>query len=164
MAVYCNSLGAQETTLFRMVSAYAMFANGGERVEPTLVDRVQDRWGKTLYRHDKRKCNDCNNNNLETGFSPVIFSERERVIDAITAYQLTSMMKGVVDRGSASSTVNLNVPVAGKTGTTNEAKDVWFIGLLQILLLAVTLGLIFQDLWGLKLLVVECVVLYLITL
>jgi penicillin-binding protein 1A len=123
-----NSLGAQETTLFRMVSAYAMFANGGERVEPTLVDRVQDRWGKTLYRHDKRKCNDCNNNNLETGFSPVIFSERERVIDAITAYQLTSMMKGVVDRGSASSTVNLNVPVAGKTGTTNEAKDVWFIG------------------------------------
>ena len=123
-----NSLGAQETTLFRMVSAYAMFANGGERVEPTLVDRVQDRWGMTLYRHDRRKCNDCNNRNIDSGSSPVIFSERERVMDAITAYQLTLMMKGVVDRGSASSTVNLSVPVAGKTGTTNEAKDVWFIG------------------------------------
>ena len=123
-----NSLGAQETTLFRMVSAYAMFANGGERVEPTLVDRVQDRWGMTLYRHDRRKCNDCNNRNVDSGSSPVIFSERERVMDAITAYQLTLMMKGVVDRGSASSTVNLSVPVAGKTGTTNEAKDVWFIG------------------------------------
>ena len=123
-----NSLGSQETTLFRMVSAYAMFANGGERVIPTLVDRVQDRWGNTVYRHDTRKCIDCKSQKLEAGFSPLISSEREKVMDPITAYQLTSMMKGVVDRGSASASINLNVPIAGKTGTTNDAKDVWFIG------------------------------------
>ena len=123
-----NSLGSQETTLFRMVSAYAMFANGGERVSPTLVDRVQDRWGNTVYKHDIRKCSDCKLQELEVGFSPLISSEREKIMDPITAYQLTSMMKGVVDRGSASTSVNLRVPTAGKTGTTNDAKDVWFIG------------------------------------
>jgi penicillin-binding protein 1A len=123
-----NSLGSQETTLFRMVSAYAMFANGGERVSPTLVDRVQDRWGNTVYKHDIRKCSDCKLQELEVGFSPLISSEREKIMDPITAYQLTSMMKGVVDRGSASASVNLRVPTAGKTGTTNDAKDVWFIG------------------------------------
>ena len=126
--VLANSLGAQETTLFRMVAAYAMFANGGERVEPTLVDRVQDRWGKTIYRHDQRKCEGCKFASLEQGTSPGIVSDRERVMDPVTAYQLTSMMRGVVERGTASATVNLGVPVAGKTGTTNEAKDVWFVG------------------------------------
>lgn len=126
--VLANSLGAQETTLFKMVAAYAMFANGGERVEPTLVDRVQNRWGKTIYRHDQRKCEGCKFASLEQGISPGIVSDRERIMDPVTAYQLTSMMRGVVERGTASATVNLGVPVAGKTGTTNEAKDVWFIG------------------------------------
>ena len=122
-----NSLGAQETTLFRMVAAYAMFANGGERVEPTLVDRVQDRRGRTIYRHDRRVCETCDQPTLPAGAAPRILSNRERVMDAITAYQLTSMMEGVVKRGSGRG-VNLPVPVAGKTGTTNDAKDVWFIG------------------------------------
>ncbi|ARJ68568.1 penicillin-binding protein 1A [Paracoccus contaminans] len=122
-----NSLGAQETTLFKMVAAYAMFANGGERVEPTLVDRVQDRWGRTVYRHDKRLCRTCDMGSLPAGTAPVIASDRERVMDAITAYQLTSMLEGVVKRGSGKG-VKLPVPVAGKTGTTNDAKDVWFIG------------------------------------
>ncbi len=126
--VLANSLGSQETTLFRMVAAYAMFANGGERVEPTLVDRVQDRWGKTIYRHDQRQCEGCKLASLEAGISPKIVSDRERVMDAVTAYQLTSMMRGVVERGTASGSVKLGVPVAGKTGTTNDAKDVWFIG------------------------------------
>jgi penicillin-binding protein 1A len=124
-----NSLGAEETTLYQMVSAYAMFANGGERVQPTLVDRVQDRFGRTVYRHDQRICQDCTQlASLNTGFGPRIISSRERIMDAITAYQLTSMMQGVVERGTASRTVNLPVPIAGKTGTTNEAKDVWFVG------------------------------------
>ncbi|WP_159805400.1 penicillin-binding protein 1A [Litoreibacter roseus] len=123
-----NALGAQETTLFKMVAAYAMFANGGERVEPTLVDRVQDRWGRTIYRHDQRTCEDCRTASLDPNLSPTIVVNRERVMDAITAYQLTSMMKGVVERGTAARTVNLSVPTAGKTGTTNEAKDVWFVG------------------------------------
>ncbi len=122
-----NALGAQETTLFRMVAAYSMLANGGERVEPTLVDRVQDRWGRTIYRHDQRVCEDCGDPALPPGDAPLISSTRERVIDAITAYQITSMMEGVVKRGSGSG-VRLPVPVAGKTGTTNDAKDVWFIG------------------------------------
>lgn len=123
-----NSLGSEETTLYRMVAAYAMFANGGERVEPTLVDRVQDRYGRTVYRHDPRQCVDCDDPDLPDTRGPRIVSDRERVIDAITAYQLTSMMRGVVQRGTASRTVSLNVPVAGKTGTTNDARDVWFVG------------------------------------
>ena len=126
--VLANALGSEETTLFKMVAAYAMFANGGERVEPTLVDRVQDRYGKTVYRHDNRTCVDCFDRNIPQGRSPRISSNRERIMNAVTAYQLTSMMKGVVDRGTASKTVNLPVPAAGKTGTTNDAKDVWFVG------------------------------------
>ena len=122
-----NSLGAQETTLFKMVAAYAMFANGGERVEPTLVDRVQDRFGKTIYRHDQRKCPDCQLASLNMGVAPRIVSDRDRVMDAITAYQLTSMMQGVIERGTGRD-ITLPVPVAGKSGTTNDAKDVWFIG------------------------------------
>ena len=123
-----NALGAEETTLFKMVSAYAMFANGGQRVEPTLVDRVQDRWGRTVYRHDQRDCVDCAQARLPEGRAPRIESDRERVIDDVTAYQLTSMMTGVVTRGTAAGRVRLDVPVAGKTGTTNDAKDVWFVG------------------------------------
>ncbi|MFT4708800.1 MAG: penicillin-binding protein 1A [Ascidiaceihabitans sp.] len=123
-----NSLGSEETTLYQMVAAYAMFANGGERVLPTLVDRVQDRYGKTIYRHDQRGCDDCKVASLDPGFAPRILSDRERVMDPITAYQLTSMMRGVVERGTARRTVNLSVPTAGKTGTTNDAKDVWFVG------------------------------------
>jgi len=122
-----NSLGAQETTLFRMVAAYAMFANGGERVEPTLVDRVQDRWGRTIYRHDQRRCVECAEPDLPPGQGPWIASERQRVMDPITAYQLTSMMEGAVQRGTGTG-ARLSVPVAGKTGTTNDARDVWFVG------------------------------------
>ena len=125
-----NALGSEETTLYRMVAAYAMFANGGERVRPTLVDRIQDRRGETIYRHDERTCEDCGEIAIPKGRGPTIDSDRERVMNAITAYQLTSMMRGVVERGTAASTVGaaLDVPVAGKTGTTNDAKDVWFVG------------------------------------
>ncbi|MTJ03529.1 MAG: PBP1A family penicillin-binding protein [Sediminimonas qiaohouensis] len=123
-----NALGSEETTLYNMVAAYAMFANGGERVEPTLVDRVQDRYGNTVYRHDRRACVDCDDPDLPPGQPPRVISTRERVMNAITAYQLTSMMKGVVDRGTAAGAISLPVPVAGKTGTTNDARDAWFIG------------------------------------
>ena len=126
--VLANALGSQETTLYQMVSAYAMFANGGERVQPTLVDRVQDRYGRTVYKHDERICNDCQLASLDPGAAPRVISNRERVMDPVTAYQLTSMMRGVVERGTARKAVNLPVPTAGKTGTTNDAKDVWFIG------------------------------------
>ena len=123
-----NSLGSEETTLYKMVTAYAMFANGGERIEPTLVDRIQDRTGETIYRHDERDCVDCQVASLDAGAVPRILTNRAQVMDPITAYQLTSMMRGVVERGTAAGKVRLGVPTAGKTGTTNEARDVWFIG------------------------------------
>lgn len=123
-----NALGSAETTLFKMVAAYAMFANGGERVEPTLVDRVQDRMGRTIYRHDQRVCDECDTLQIAPGVGPRITSNRERVMNAITAYQLTSMLQGVVQRGTAAGAINLPVPTAGKTGTTNDSKDVWFVG------------------------------------
>jgi len=122
------SLGAQETTLYKMVSSYAMFANGGERVVPTMVDRVQDRFGRTIYKHDKRECMNCNNDILQMGKSPFINSNRERVLDPLTAFRLQSMMRGVVERGTAKSVAIKGVEIAGKTGTTNDAKDVWFVG------------------------------------
>jgi penicillin-binding protein 1A len=123
------SLGAGETTLFKMVAAYAMFGNGGKRVEPTLVDRVQDRHGNTIYRHDQRGCRGCASEEF-SGKLPWVWDTAEQVMDPVTAYQLTSMMQGVVARGTAAETVGarLGVPIAGKTGTTNDAKDVWFIG------------------------------------
>jgi penicillin-binding protein 1A len=123
-----NSLGSEETTLYKMVAAYAMFANGGERVEPTLVDRVQDRWGTTVYRHDQRTCEDCQIASLDPDWGPLITSERQRVMNAVTAYQITSMMEGVVQRGTAAGRIDLPVPSAGKTGTTNDARDVWYVG------------------------------------
>jgi penicillin-binding protein 1A len=131
--VLANALGSDETTLYKIVAAYGMFANGGERVQPTLIDRVQDRYGATIYSHDaaegnQRVCVDCADPNIASGRSPRIVNDRERVMNAVTAYQLTSMMRGVVERGTAKKTVNLNVPTAGKTGTTNDAKDVWFVG------------------------------------
>ena len=125
--VLATSLGSDETTLYQMVASYAMFANGGERVEPTLVDRVQDRYGNTIFRHDQRTCWDCDAP-LAPGEVPRITSNRDRVMNEVTAFQLTSMMQGVVQRGTASSAINLPVPIAGKTGTTNDAKDVWFVG------------------------------------
>ncbi|MFV0473349.1 MAG: penicillin-binding protein 1A [Pikeienuella sp.] len=121
------SLGAGETTLWRMVAAYGMFANGGRRVEPTLVDRVQNRRGETVYRHDRRLCDACvapQPGEAEPWPRPTAM----RIMDRITAYQLVSMMQGVATRGTASRLSALGVPVAGKTGTTNDAKDAWFVG------------------------------------
>lgn len=123
-----NALGSQVTTLFKLMGAYSMIANGGERVTPSLVSRVQDRFGKTIYRHDQRICTDCADPNLPPGQSPTIESNRQRVLDPIADYELIKMMEGVVTSGTAAGRVNLPVPVAGKTGTTNDSKDVWFIG------------------------------------
>ncbi|MEO1688204.1 MAG: PBP1A family penicillin-binding protein, partial [Pseudomonadota bacterium] len=125
------SLGAGETTLFQMVAAYAMFANGGLRVEPTLVDRVQDRRGRTIYRHDPRLCIGCDEPFPEGALSdetPWPAPVARRIMDPVTAFQLVSMMKGVVERGTATRLQALGFPLAGKTGTTNDARDAWFIG------------------------------------
>ncbi len=122
------ALGAGETTLFKMVTAYSMFANGGLRVEPTLIDRVQDRRGETLYRHDARICEGCAGEAAAPDATPWPQPAFRRIMDPVTAYQLTDMMQGVVRRGTATRLQSLGFPVAGKTGTTNESKDAWFVG------------------------------------
>ncbi|TYO88502.1 penicillin-binding protein 1A [Oceanicella actignis] len=122
------ALGAGETTLYRLVAAYAMFANGGLRVEPTLVDRVQDRRGVTVLRHDRRVCVGCDAPWRPDLPDPWLKDPARRVMDGVTAYQLTSMMQGVTTRGTARQLAALGFPVAGKTGTTNDARDAWFIG------------------------------------
>ena len=99
------SLGAGETTLYKMVAAYAELANGGLKVEPTLVDRVQDRYGKTIYRHDQRPCEGCTADDVADASAPQVHSDAERVMDAITAYQVTSMLQGAVSRGTSAATV-----------------------------------------------------------
>jgi len=121
------ALGAGETTLWRMVKGYATFVNGGKRVEPTLIDRVQDRDGKTVYKHDQRDCSTCNGP-FAGGAPPEIPDVRAPILDPITAYQVTSMLEGVVDRGTGTVIKTVGKPLAGKTGTTNDYKDAWFVG------------------------------------
>jgi penicillin-binding protein 1A len=134
------SLGAGETTLLRMVGAYAMFDNGGKKVTPTLIDRIQDRYGHTIYKHDQRECRGCTATKWENQPEPTLIDRRERVIDAMTAYQITSMMEGVVQRGTGTAVKELGKPVAGKTGTTNDEKDVWFVGFSPDLVVGVFMG------------------------
>jgi len=134
------SLGAGETTVMRMTAAYSMFANGGRRIRPTLIDQIQDRNGRTLYRHDDRKCTACNAEKWDGGAAPKLTETREQVIDPLTAYQVTSILEGVVQRGTAQSVKAVGKPLAGKTGTTNDAKDVWFVGFSPDLAVGVFLG------------------------
>jgi penicillin-binding protein 1A len=124
-----NSLGASETTLLKMTAAYSMFANGGKKIEPTLIDRIQDRRGKTIYRHDKRDCAACKVENYADGIvEPEFIDAREQVMSPYTAYQITSMLQGVVERGTGQKVKVVGKPVAGKTGTSNDERDAWFIG------------------------------------
>jgi penicillin-binding protein 1A len=122
------ALGAGETTVLRMVTAYSMFDNGGRRVIPTLIDRIQDRYGHTIYKHDMRECIGCDATKWDNNPEPTLVDKREQVIDPMTAYQITSLMEGVVQRGTATVVREVGKPIAGKTGTTNDEKDVWFIG------------------------------------
>jgi penicillin-binding protein 1A len=134
------ALGAGETTVLRMTAAYSMFANGGRRIKPTLIDRIQDRYGHTIYKHDQRECRGCDADRWANQAEPTLIDKREQVIDPMTAYQITSMMEGVVQRGTATVVREVGKPVAGKTGTTNDEKDVWFIGFSPDLAVGVYLG------------------------
>ena len=134
------ALGAGETTLLRMVGAYAMFDNGGRKIQPTLIDRIQDRYGHTIYKHDSRECRSCEAEKWENQNEPTLIDKRERVLDPMTSYQITSMMEGVVQRGTATVVKEVGKPIAGKTGTTNDEKDAWFIGFSPDLVVGVYLG------------------------
>jgi penicillin-binding protein 1A len=135
------AIGAGETTLLRMVSAYSVFVNGGKKVIPTVIDRVQDRTGKTVYVHDSRTCADCGPLvPWEDQAVPVLPDTREQIEDPRRMYQIVSMLEGVVERGTASSLNNMGRPLAGKTGTTNDSKDAWFIGFTPDLVVGVYIG------------------------
>ncbi len=140
LPVLSMSLGAGETTVMRMTAAYSMFANGGKRIKPTLIDRIQDRTGQTIYRHDERQCTGCAAEGWTGQDEPKLTDKREQVLDPLTAYQVTSILEGVVQRGTAQSLKAVGKPLAGKTGTTNDAKDVWFVGFSPDLAVGVYLG------------------------
>ena len=134
------SLGAAETTLMSLTSAYAPFVNGGKKVEPNLISRIQDRRGKTIFKSKNRKCTGCDefiNNDVKF---PIIENKNDRVISEETAYQMTSILQGVVQRGTAKKLRSLKVPLAGKTGTTNDNYDAWFIGFSSNLVIGVYIG------------------------
>jgi penicillin-binding protein 1A len=135
------ALGAGETTVMRMVTAYSMIANGGRRVKPTLIDRIQDRYGHTIFKHDARECRGCDApGGWKNQPEPQLIDRREQVLDTMTAYQMTSMLEGVVQAGTATVVKEVGKPIAGKTGTTNEAKDAWFIGFSPDIVVGIYLG------------------------
>lgn len=126
-----NSLGAQETTLLRLTTAYAMLANGGQKITPTFIDRMQDREGRTVYARDKRHCIDCGPRIQWTSGQdvPEPKQDEDLVTDPRVAYQMVNILTGVIQRGTAASRLkDIDYPMAGKTGTTNDARDVWFMG------------------------------------
>ena len=138
--MYSMALGAGETTPLQLTAAYAMLANGGLQIEPTLIDRIQDRTGRTVYRHDSRLCRDCRTVGWTLDPVPELPDDRAPIADPVSVYQVVSMLEGVVQRGTAARLRSLDIPLAGKTGTTNEARDAWFIGFTPDLVVGVFVG------------------------
>ena len=135
------ALGAGETTLLKMVTAYGELDNGGKKITPTLIDRIQDKHGKTIYSHDARICEACKAPSWGPKMPvPIVPDNRTQIVDAAHAYQTVSILEGVVQRGTASSLKELGRPLAGKTGTTNDSKDVWFIGMTPDLVVGAYIG------------------------
>ena len=134
------SLGAAETTLINLTSAYAPFVNGGKKIEPNLISRIQDRRGKTIFQVKNRKCYGCDKFIDKYTDLPTIKNTNDQVISEETAYQMTSILRGAVQRGTAKKLRSLNVPLAGKTGTTNDNYDAWFIGFSSNLIIGVYIG------------------------
>jgi penicillin-binding protein 1A len=140
---YSMVLGAGETTTLRMTAAYAMLVNGGKRVTPTFIDRIQDRNGATIFHADQRPCKGCNNVEWEHQPEPVIPDTREQVADPGSAFQIVTMLEGVVERGTGTAIKVIGKPIAGKTGTSNDWHDAWFVGFTPDLAAGVYIG--FDD-------------------
>ena len=134
------SLGSAETTLLKLTSAYSVFINGGKLVEPILIDRIQDSEGNTIYNNDKRKCINCDQISYLTSDYPKIENNYKQIFSPETAFQMTSILEGVVQRGTAKKLKDLDLNIAGKTGTTNKNTDTWFIGFTSNLLVGVYVG------------------------
>ena len=134
------SLGAAETTLVKLTNAYCTFVNGGKKVTPIFIDRIQDRRGKTIFNADKRKCIGCEGISYLKDEIPLIQDDRKQIISSETAYQITSMLEGVIKRGTGRKLRDLNLSLAGKTGTTNKNMDAWFLGFTSKLVIGVYVG------------------------
>tara|TARA_Y100000591_G_scaffold85068_1_gene71710 strand:- start:104 stop:973 length:870 start_codon:yes stop_codon:yes gene_type:complete len=134
------SLGSAETTLLKITSAYCSFLNGGKLVIPILIDRIQDSEGKTIFNNEKRYCENCDFISYDGKSNPIIKSKYEQIFSPQTAYQMTSMLKGVVERGTGKGLKELKLELAGKTGTTNKNTDTWFIGFTSNLVVGVYIG------------------------
>ena len=134
------SLGAAETSLINLTAAYASFVNGGKKINPNLINRIQDRRGKTIFKLENKKCVGCDKFLNQSEVYPIIKNENEQVISEETAYQMTSILQGAVERGTAKKLKDLKVPLAGKTGTTNNNYDAWFIGFTSNLVIGVYVG------------------------
>ena len=134
------SLGSAETTLLKITSAYCSFLNGGKLVNPILIDRIQDSEGKTIFNNEKRYCENCDSISHEGNKNPIIKSKYEEIFSPQTAYQITSMLKGVIERGTGKGLRDLKLELAGKTGTTNKNTDTWFIGFTSNLVVGVYIG------------------------
>ena len=138
--VLAMALGAGETTVMRMTAGYAVFANGGREVRPTLIDRIQNRYGQTIFKHEDRLCEGCDADSWQGQDEPTIVDNSEQVLDPMTAYQMTSMLEGVVQRGTGTAAKAIGKPIAGKTGTTNDYNDAWFVGYSPDLVVGVWIG------------------------
>jgi penicillin-binding protein 1A len=135
-----GALGVAETTPLKLTAAYGMLVNGGMRIQPTLIDRVQDRNGRTIYRADRRECPGCADAAWEGQPVSAIADERARVVDEASAFQMVSILQGAVERGTGRRILGLGKPLAGKTGTTNDSNDTWFIGFSPDLVVGVWFG------------------------
>ena len=144
------ALGAGETTLLKLASAYSTLANGGKAVTPTILDRVQDGQGKTIFVNGDKTCEACQQEEFRGGPPPELLDEREVVIDPVTAYQVTFMLKGVVDNGTGFRVRRLQRPMAGKTGTTNDSFDTWFMGFSPDLVAGVYVGMDTPEQMGIE--------------
>jgi penicillin-binding protein 1A len=135
------SLGSAETTLLKLTSAYSAFVNGGKLVSPILIDRIQDSEGNTIVNNEKRTCLNCQNISFTGTDYPKIKDDYKQVFSSQTAYQVTSFLEGVIKRGTGKKLKNLKLNIAGKTGTTNENTDTWFIGFTSDLVIGVYVGM-----------------------
>ena len=140
MPILPMALGAGETTLLKMVTAYAIIDNGGKAMKATLIDYIQDRYGRVTWRHDSQTCDQCAAQEWKEQEEPNIADDRKQIIDPMTAYQMIHIMEGVIERGTAQKLKVLQRPIAGKTGTTNDEKDAWFIGFTPDLVVGAYIG------------------------
>ena len=134
------SLGSTETTLLKLTSAYCSFVNGGKLVNPLLIDRIQDSEGTTIFNTETRICKNCDKISFTTDQAPEIEDKFLQIFSPQTAYQMTSLLEGVVQRGTGKKLKDLNLAIAGKTGTTNKNTDTWFIGFTSKLVIGVYVG------------------------